>query len=195
MENAQRMVNEAADKAMPNSILREGDAINKGEEAEGTLIKMFHGSGAKGFYTFTPQDGALGKGVYVTSNWDEAVGYAIDKLGIEQNDAGYYEWNGEEYDGIGSIGEALESDGYVRSFYANVTDSNDVSSSVYWEDVIALVRDTAQLKSADPVTCDDNGKVIPLSERFNTKNPDIRYSVDEDIQPYNRYMFLLILLQ
>ena len=33
-----------------------------------------------------------------------------------------------------------------------------------------------QIKSADPVTYDDNGNVIPLSERFKTDNNDIRYS-------------------
>ena len=33
-----------------------------------------------------------------------------------------------------------------------------------------------QMKSSDPVVRDDNGKVIPLSERFNPKNSDIRYS-------------------
>ena len=32
-----------------------------------------------------------------------------------------------------------------------------------------------QIKSADPVTYDDNGNVIPLSERFNEENNDIRY--------------------
>ena len=32
-----------------------------------------------------------------------------------------------------------------------------------------------QIKSADPVTYDDEGNVIPLSERFNAKNDDIRY--------------------
>ena len=34
-----------------------------------------------------------------------------------------------------------------------------------------------QIKSADPVTYDDQGNVIPLSERFNESNNDIRYSV------------------
>ena len=36
-----------------------------------------------------------------------------------------------------------------------------------------------QVKSADPVTYDDNGEVIPLSERFNENNEDIRYSQAE----------------
>jgi hypothetical protein len=43
-----------------------------------------------------------------------------------------------------------------------------------------IVFKNTQIKSADPVTYDDNGNVIPLSERFNTKNPDIRYSERED---------------
>ena len=34
-----------------------------------------------------------------------------------------------------------------------------------------------QIKSADPVTYDDNGDVIPLSERFNPEKKDIRYSI------------------
>ena len=176
MTTAQRMVDEAASKAMPDTILREGKAVNKGEDPEGTLVKMYHGSGSKGFHSFKMNDGALGKGVYLSSNFDEAVGYAMERLGIEETDDGTYTWNGEEYDGIGAIGDALEAEGYVRAFYANVTDASDIThSSVYWEDVIALVRDAGGIKSADPVTYDDRGKVIPLSERFNSENDDIRY--------------------
>ena len=40
-----------------------------------------------------------------------------------------------------------------------------------------IVLKENQVKSADPVTYDDNGNVIPLSERFNEKQNDIRYSV------------------
>ena len=36
--------------------------------------------------------------------------------------------------------------------------------------------DSEQIKSAEPVTYDDEGNVIPLSERFNSENADIRYS-------------------
>jgi hypothetical protein len=42
-----------------------------------------------------------------------------------------------------------------------------------------IVFKNTQIKSADPVTYDDNGNVIPLSERFKEDNPDIRYSIDE----------------
>ena len=45
------------------------------------------------------------------------------------------------------------------------------------EDVhTVIVFDPNQVKSADPVTYDDNGNVIPLSERFNPSNNDIRFS-------------------
>lgn len=43
-----------------------------------------------------------------------------------------------------------------------------------------VVRKSAQIKSADPVTYDDNGKVIPLSKRFNKSEPDIRYDLDPE---------------
>lgn len=42
------------------------------------------------------------------------------------------------------------------------------------------VFDKNQMKESDPVTYDDNGNVIPLSERFNAKNEDIRYSISEN---------------
>ena len=44
-----------------------------------------------------------------------------------------------------------------------------------------IVFNNTQVKSADPVTYDDNGNVIPLSERFNPKNKDIRYALPKDI--------------
>ena len=40
-----------------------------------------------------------------------------------------------------------------------------------------------QIKSADPVTYDDNGDVIPLSERFDDAKPDIRYSAKRYWKP------------
>lgn len=40
-----------------------------------------------------------------------------------------------------------------------------------------VVFESSQIKSADAVAKDDNGNVIPLSERFNEKDKDIRYSL------------------
>jgi hypothetical protein len=40
----------------------------------------------------------------------------------------------------------------------------------------AAIFDPNQIKSADPVTYDNAGKVIPLSQRFQSTSPDIRFS-------------------
>ena len=49
-------------------------------------------------------------------------------------------------------------------------DGSGVQNDIY------LAFYSEQIKSADPVTYDDNGNMISLSERFNPKNTDIRYS-------------------
>lgn len=46
-----------------------------------------------------------------------------------------------------------------------------------------LLMNPNQVKSADTVTYDDDGNVIPLSERFNEINPDTRYSLSLDSTP------------
>lgn len=43
-----------------------------------------------------------------------------------------------------------------------------------------IVFDSNQIKLTDPVTYDDNGNVIPLSERFKPEKEDIRYSLSEE---------------
>ena len=59
----------------------------------------------------------------------------------------------------------------------NQLDTAARNSTVY------MFRKSSQAKSADVVTYDNDGNVIPLSERFNSKKPDIRYAlpvVDSD---------------
>ncbi|MBQ7873765.1 MAG: hypothetical protein IJ306_01190 [Oscillospiraceae bacterium] len=50
---------------------------------------------------------------------------------------------------------------------------------------IYIIFDPNRAKSADPVTYDDNGNVIPLSERFKKENPDIRYSLRESVASFD----------
>jgi hypothetical protein len=64
----------------------------------------------------------------------------------------------------------------VREFFMSMgydgVDYSNLSAGKYRQYV---VFDPEQIKSADPVTYDDNGNVIPLSERFNEKSKDIRH--------------------
>lgn len=66
------------------------------------------------------------------------------------------------FNGDGNITEAIEKAGYDGIYYPQ-------------EKAYAPFRET-QIKSADPVTYDNDGNVIPLSQRFNPENDDIRFS-------------------
>ena len=70
--------------------------------------------------------------------------------------------------------------GYDGVIYTNETTGK--------HEYVALISN--QFKSADAITYDDNGNVIPLSERFNTANEDIRYSLSnegEEFTPIGNY--------
>ena len=59
-------------------------------------------------------------------------------------------------------------------------DIMDIHSNELKEELFGdayLVWNPTQIKSAEPVTYDDNGNVIPLSERFNLGKDDIRYMI------------------
>jgi hypothetical protein len=62
---------------------------------------------------------------------------------------------------------ALSKRGYDGLQYKNEQEGEGFSYAVSNPD---------QIKSADPATYDDNGNLIPLSERFNTQSDDIRFS-------------------
>ena len=92
-----------------------------------------------------------------------------------------------------TISKNAEEDGYSGVLIKNVYDTGmdwdgNVDEDVELaSDVYIFFSPEAQVKSADPVTYDDNGDVIPLSKRFNSKNEDIRYSLEpvKAIQPKN----------
>lgn len=50
----------------------------------------------------------------------------------------------------------------------------------FMDETFYVVFDSNQVKSINAITYDDNGNIIPLSERFNTDNEDIRYSMPSD---------------
>lgn len=56
------------------------------------------------------------------------------------------------------------------------------------ESTVYMFKDPNQAKSADPITYDDNGNVIPLSERFNAKKRDIRFSLSGPVEENKNLM-------
>lgn len=78
--------------------------------------------------------------------------------------------------------------GYDSVLIKNVVDFGaftDLDENGKLEDYtgdIEIYFDPNRLKSADAVTLDKNGKVIPLSQRFQSNEGDIRYSLRDEIR-------------
>jgi len=78
----------------------------------------------------------------------------------------------------------LKDDGFDSAH----TDGDYSMESDFTEYDSWTIFDANQIKSADPVTYDDNGDVIPLSQRFNPTSNDIRASrrpMDADTARFN----------
>ena len=71
--------------------------------------------------------------------------------------------------------------GYDGVIFKNIRDNGKYGRTEP-SNVYAFLNPQSQVKSADAVTYDDNGNIIPLSERFNEKNPDIRFSKSNENQ-------------
>ena len=67
-----------------------------------------------------------------------------------------------------------KENGYDGVIFKNIRDNGQYGRTEP-SDVYAFLDPQAQVKSADPVTYDDQGNIIPLSERFNEGNDDIRF--------------------
>lgn len=123
----------------------------------------------------------------------------FDPSRIGENDHGFY-GRGFYFDPDEAAARYFAGkDGIVRRFYlrtGNILPA-EKSASIEGRDVPdgfdsvqatngeLLVRDPRQIKSADPVTYDDNGNIIPLSQRFDTNTADIRGNTQPPTQPTN----------
>ncbi|MCK9326188.1 MAG: hypothetical protein M0P69_11920, partial [Bacteroidales bacterium] len=78
----------------------------------------------------------------------------------------------DDYEGI-----EPEVTAYVKELVEDGYDGIKINDDTEFGGISYVVFDSEQIKSADPIVKDDKGNVIPLSERFDSKNPDIRYRV------------------
>lgn len=170
-------------------------------DAEG--IKVFdheHGSGKHGaifgkMFYFTPNKGDMfskyGNNemeVYldVRNPYDASHGLS-DKF-IEENKDKFAELFGAEWENNPYIQEKLHSPrgladlsmAYDKNVIKELGFDGIKYEGGFLDDAQWAVFDPNQIKSAEAVTCDDNNEVIPLSERGNMKDNDIRYSVSDE---------------
>jgi len=170
---AQRMVDEAA------------------KAAGYTVGPVFHGT-AGDFNEFKPSRiGNFGPGIYLAFDSDSAASYA-KRIGGNRVIQGYVKANNPI---VGK--DATDAANKLFSQFPGSTDNESVSKAkaAGYDSVIATgtlktkfgdspaqmsVFDATQIKSAEPITRDDQGNVIPLSKRFQAESPDIRYQRGEE---------------
>ena len=195
MEAARKMVENAAKKA-------------------GYTVKAYHGTPINGITVFdqskigtTTDEGIFGRGFYFTTNKLTADGYAnvdgktmpvflkvkkpwwgtghkldevAEKLNLSSESLTVIKVNKHA-----SVVSPMGS--YIGVFTSHLKENGYDSVVVQHgsHDYEIVIFDNTNIKSADPVTYDDDGNVIPLSERFSTENEDIRYS-DRLTEPSTR---------
>ena len=108
---------------------------------------------------------------YIVDMLDKS-GYEYDKEFVESYDEEDF-WDADLIDDF--LSDALKGKNPYNEFSTMLQNAGFDGIVVGGGDEI-IAFDSNQIKSADPVTYDENGNVIPLSERFNPKNIDIRDS-------------------
>ena len=94
--------------------------------------------------------------------------YGLSKV----QESGLPDWT-DGYDIAEFIDEnGLDYDSIILDEGGDLVDGKPVSRGFSY-----VIRSSEQVKSADPITYDDSGNVIPLTERFDSGNRDIRWSL------------------
>lgn len=72
--------------------------------------------------------------------------------------------------------------GYDSVIFKNLNDKGGKNSEIPRDTIanVYVVFNPNNVKSADAITYDNNGEVIPLSERFDGNEDDIRYNISDD---------------
>lgn len=185
METAQRMV----------------DAVAK---AAGYSRRVYHGTEDGGFTEFDPGQTSKKTGfVYMSTGRGTAASYSGSLRSLPAGDEGRGIWslyvkdpqwvfdfeeadwtgqkpNGDvneyhDFGGIDGIARDARQSGITSFEVQNVLDEGPNGDTAWYDSTIA-VADPSFIKSADPVTRDADGNVIPLSQRFNPKSDSILYS-------------------
>lgn len=189
-ETAQRLVDEAAKNA-------------------GYTTKAYHGTLTKGITEF--KKSFIGSrfsydevGFFFTDNLKLAEDYATSEFDADRK--------GEVISAYIKTSNAFifDKDYAIKNGYGNVFRDSDIID--VWDNYQSALLDEAeemradsiivkdgqsmmvvafepnQIKSAEPITYDNNGNVIPLSERFNSRKRDIRFSLSSPVEENKNLM-------
>lgn len=170
-KETQALVLEAAERAMPASVVR---------DEGGKLLPVYHWTNAS-FNSFDRSYARTGNemdGFFFAPDAESTREYGDNAVRAYLNitNPAYDPYLDRTHEDSGTLlRERLAYEGY-----------DGVIRTENGKIVEYMAFDPEQIKSAEPVVYDDNGKVIPLSERFNSKSRDIRYS-NRDVDLTEKY--------
>ncbi|MBQ5897851.1 MAG: hypothetical protein IIW81_05240 [Oscillospiraceae bacterium] len=141
------------------------------EDSAKHFFDRYYGKGNYGLYA------DLGKILEVDAQgqyWDEIEGWAKS---LPEEKRSVYS-NKPEQLNTRTIAEIARQEGYDSVVFKGIIDIGGQNPSVDDNEQgnVYVIFDPNRAKSADPVTYDDDGNVIPLSERFKPEEKDFRYS-------------------
>lgn len=191
LETAQRLRDEHFQSAAKNT---------KVIDADGKPKRLYHGTNASyntydpSFFGTATDDGYYGVGLYATEDFNTARSYGDVVKTLYANveypyTAGVYDVTGKPY----PIKVATERSGVVSLFNRDLSRTNVPQEFKYLLPELqkadgvfysipnmrfneVVIPKSSQMKYADAVAYDDNGKIIRLSKRDDFDNPDMRYA-------------------
>lgn len=125
--------------------------------------KHDYGWFGRGFYFFAPVDGDVDTAMSAAKDYGGRVIPAFVNIKNPNRTSA-----DETFTPSKESSDSYSDDAAKRGEDGTIAEHGDVDEIV--------VFNPSQIKSADPVTYDDAGNVIPLSQRFNSSNTDIRWS-------------------
>lgn len=186
-------------------VAKQQAMVDAAAKAAGYDVSVFHGTGdilgngrtvgGENFTEFKPSTmGALGPGIYVATDEGNATSYA-KRFVNPRLIKGYAKITNPFKGGtVAEVGKKLFETFPSETDAGTIEKLQEAGFDAVWADKpestkfgvvepeINLLKPN-QFKSADPVTRDKQGNVIPLSRRFQTASNDIRFSKVEYDSP------------
>ena len=159
-----------ADDMFLFELLKNGETVHNGtirfSEMASTLRKAIGSDRTEMAIRHATDGSGMGSSRFNTDYSDKNGNYAKPTMNTREM-AQYAKKKG--YDGV-TIKNLKDWGGKNAPVTAGFAMDRKGAATIY------ILFDSNRVKSADPVTYDDSGNVIPLSQRFNVENDDIRYS-------------------
>ena len=170
MDTVQKIVDEAAEKVGYATIAFKGMLTKDWRtDKEITIIRSANGDWA-GFFSSDKQVAQEFEKAFATMGEAKTLSTYLNMDGAIEVDARGGKARDFQFDNINPLSRRKDMVDII-----NQSDVGVIVRNTADEATVYVPKNPSQIKSAEPVVYDDDGNVIPLSQRFNQESDDIRY--------------------